>query len=68
VGLTEVLFAVVFAWLLLGELPRVVQLAGGVLIVGGVVAVRVGEMRRTRAEAAGREARDADFALPAAVA
>jgi drug/metabolite transporter (DMT)-like permease len=68
VGLTEVLFAVVFAWLLLGELPRVVQLAGGVLIVAGVVAVRVGEMRRTRAEAAGREARDADFALPAAVA
>jgi drug/metabolite transporter (DMT)-like permease len=67
-GLTEVLFAVFFAWLLLGELPRLVQLAGGVLIVGGVVAVRVGELRRARAEAAGRKAQDADFALPAAVA
>jgi drug/metabolite transporter (DMT)-like permease len=68
VGLTEVLFAVLFAWLLLGELPRVVQLAGGVLIVGGVVAVRVGELRRVRAEAACGNAGDADFALPAAVA
>ena len=44
VGLTEVLFAVLFAWLLLGELPASVQLAGGVLIVAGVVAVRVGEL------------------------
>ena len=45
VGLSEVLFAIVFAWLLLGELPRPVQLAGGVLVVAGVVAVRVGEAR-----------------------
>jgi drug/metabolite transporter (DMT)-like permease len=44
VGLTEVLFAVLFAWLLLGELPAPVQLAGGVLIIAGVVAVRVGEL------------------------
>jgi len=42
VGLTEVLFAVLFAWLLLGELPAPVQLAGGVLIIGGVAAVRRG--------------------------
>ena len=40
VGLTEVLFAVLFAWLLLGELPAPVQLAGGVLIIVGVLAVR----------------------------
>ena len=40
VGLTEVLFAVLFAWVLLGELPAPVQLAGGVLIIVGVVAVR----------------------------
>ena len=46
VGLTEVLFAVVFAWLLLSELPAPVQLLGGVFIVGGVVAVRAGEARR----------------------
>jgi len=45
VGLTEVLFAVLFAWLLLGELPTPVQLAGGVLILAGVAAVRVGELR-----------------------
>jgi drug/metabolite transporter (DMT)-like permease len=45
VGLTEVLFAIVFAWLLLGELPRVVQLLGGVLVIGGVVLVRLGEAR-----------------------
>ncbi len=43
VALTEVLFAVLFAWLLLGELPAVVQLVGGALIVGGVVAVRADE-------------------------
>ncbi len=41
VGLTEVLFAIALAWLLLGELPRAVQLLGGVLIVAGVVAVRL---------------------------
>ncbi len=45
VGLSEVLFAIVFAWLLLGELPRPVQLAGGVLVVVGVVVVRLGESR-----------------------
>jgi len=44
VGLSEVLFAILFAWLLLGELPRPVQLVGGVLIVVGVVAVRAGEL------------------------
>ena len=48
VGLAEVLFAVLFAWLLLGELPRPVQLLGGVLIVAGVVAVRAGELRAPR--------------------
>lgn len=39
-SLTEVLFAVLWAWLLLAELPRPVQLAGGVLIVAGVLLVR----------------------------
>ena len=43
VGLSEVLFAILFAWLLLGELPGIVQLAGGVVVVAGVVAVRLGE-------------------------
>ncbi len=45
VGLTEVLFAVLLAWLLIGELPTPIQLAGGVLILAGVGAVRVGELR-----------------------
>lgn len=45
VGLTEVLFAVLFAWLLLGQLPTVVQLLGGALIVAGVAMVRIDELR-----------------------
>ena len=47
VALTEVLFAVLFAWILLAELPAPIQLVGGVLIVGGVVAVRADESRRS---------------------
>lgn len=45
VGLTEVLFAVLFAWLMLGELPTVLQAAGGVLIVTGIVLVRLDGLR-----------------------
>lgn len=45
IGLTELLFAVLFAWILLGELPTVVQLAGGALIVAGVALVRIDELR-----------------------
>lgn len=45
VALTEVLFAVVWAWLLLGELPGAIQLLGGALIVGGVILVRFDELR-----------------------
>ena len=45
VGLTEVLFAVLFAWLLLGEVPTAVQLLGGLLIVAGVALVRIDELR-----------------------
>ncbi|GIJ21776.1 EamA family transporter [Micromonospora lutea] len=55
VGLTEVLFAVLIAWLVLGELPTVVQLFGGLLIVAGVALVRLDELRApvepTRTEA-----------------
>src|SRR6478735_3103243 len=45
VGLTEVLFAVLFAWLFLGQLPTLMQLVGGVLIVAGVALVRIDELR-----------------------
>jgi len=41
VGLSEVLFAVLIAWLLLAEVPSVVQGVGGVLVVAGVVLVRL---------------------------
>lgn len=47
VALLEVVGGVVFAWLLLGEVPRAVQLAGGVLIVVGVVVVKLGEQPRS---------------------
>ena len=51
VGLSEVLFAVLFAWLLLNELPKGIQLVGGLLIVGGVALVRIDELRRDRGRA-----------------
>jgi drug/metabolite transporter (DMT)-like permease len=50
VGLSEVLFAVLFAWLLLGQLPRGAQFVGGVFILGGVALVRVDELRAPVAE------------------
>ena len=43
VALTEVLFALLFAWLLLGELPRLVQLFGGLVLLAGVALVKLGE-------------------------
>lgn len=43
IGLSEVLFAVLWAWLLLAELPVLIQLAGGVLLLVGVAVVRLDE-------------------------
>lgn len=40
VGLTEVLFAVMFAWLLLAQEPTAVQAVGGLLVLAGVALVR----------------------------
>ena len=51
VGLTEVVCAVLFAWLLLGQVPTGVQFAGGALIVLGVVLVRTDELRTPTAAA-----------------
>jgi drug/metabolite transporter (DMT)-like permease len=45
VGLTEVVFAMLVAWLLLGELPTAIQLAGGALIIAGVTLVRIDDLR-----------------------
>lgn len=51
VGLTEVLFAFVFAWLLLGELPVAIQLVGGSLVLAGIALVRIDELRMGETEA-----------------
>lgn len=51
VALTEVVLAVLFAWLLLDELPLPVQLAGGALIIAGVVVVKSGERTVGRRDA-----------------
>ena len=45
VGLTEVLFAVLFAWLLLGQVLTPMQLVGGVLVLAGITLVRLDELR-----------------------
>jgi drug/metabolite transporter (DMT)-like permease len=52
VGLTEVVFAVVFAWVLLGQSLGPWQLVGAALVVAGIALVRVDEQRRAPADAA----------------
>src|SRR5450631_2479971 len=67
VGLTEVVFAVLFAWLMLGELPGGLQLVGGALIMVGIALVRIDEMRPggTAPDAAFSDSADATVeALP----
>jgi drug/metabolite transporter (DMT)-like permease len=44
-GLSEVLFAVLFAWLLLGQLPGPAQIVGGAFLVAGVALVQWDELR-----------------------
>jgi drug/metabolite transporter (DMT)-like permease len=43
IGMTEVLFAILFAWLALGQLPTTIQFAGGAFILAGIALVRAGE-------------------------
>ena len=45
IGMAEVLFAIVFAWVLLGQLPSAIQFLGGAFILAGVTLVRVDELR-----------------------
>lgn len=47
VGLLEVVSAVVFAWLLLGEAPGIIQLVGGLVVLAGIIAVQQGEQSTT---------------------
>lgn len=43
VGLSEVLFAVLFAWLLVGQRPGAWQLVGGAVVIVGIALVRAGD-------------------------
>lgn len=45
VGLSEVLFALGFAWVFLAEVPAPIQFVGGALILAGVVLVKVDDLR-----------------------
>jgi drug/metabolite transporter (DMT)-like permease len=45
IGMFEVLFAILFAWVLLGQLPSPVQFVGGAFILAGVALVRADELR-----------------------
>jgi drug/metabolite transporter (DMT)-like permease len=47
VGLLEVLFAALWAWLLVSERPSLLQAVGGLVVLGGIVLVRAGELRST---------------------
>jgi drug/metabolite transporter (DMT)-like permease len=51
VGLAEVLSAILFAWLLLGQLPSATQFLGGAFILAGVTLVRVDELKTAPAPA-----------------
>ena len=63
IGLAEVLFAILFAWLLLGQLPSPVQFLGGAFILAGVTLVRVDELRPAPAKPrAGSEVRVPELA------
>lgn len=48
VGLSEVLFALAFAWIFLAEVPAPIQFLGGALILAGVVLVKVDDLRSAR--------------------
>ncbi len=43
VGLAEVLFAIVFSWLLLGQRPGILQGVGAVIVLAGIALVRLGD-------------------------
>ena len=43
VALTEVAAGLGFAWVLLDQAPKPIQLVGAVLVLGGIVVVKLGE-------------------------
>ncbi len=46
IGMAEVFFAALYAWLLLGQMPSPMESAGGAFMLVGVILVRVDETRR----------------------
>ena len=64
IGLSEVLFAVLFAWILLSQLPSLMQFGGGVLILAGVILVRADELRGARAAEPDAVAAERELASP----
>jgi drug/metabolite transporter (DMT)-like permease len=64
VSLTEVLFAALFAWCLLGETLSPVQLSGGMLVVAGVALVRLDEFRGPTASVPPRRTQQPASAAP----
>ncbi|MDQ2797444.1 MAG: DMT family transporter, partial [Actinomycetota bacterium] len=52
VGLAEVLFAILFAWLLLDQRPSSLQLIGGLVVLAGIALVRVADRDLAEAEGA----------------
>jgi len=64
-ALSEVLLAVLLAWLLLGEQPLLVQGAGALLVVAGVALVRAGADRDVRRGAAPPPAVEVPVSRPA---
>jgi drug/metabolite transporter (DMT)-like permease len=46
-GIAEVFFAVLYAWLLLGQLPSPTEFAGGAFMLTGVILVRIDETKRS---------------------
>ncbi len=44
--MAEVFFAVLYAWLLLGQMPSPVEFTGGAFMLAGVILVRIDETKR----------------------
>jgi drug/metabolite transporter (DMT)-like permease len=49
IGMAEVFFAVLYAWLLLGQMPSPIEFTGSAFMLAGVILVRVDETRRCAA-------------------
>lgn len=64
VGLSEVLFAVLAAWVLLGESVTATQAVGGVIVLGGLALARQGDRSEQLADATWPDAPVAEVTTP----